>query len=60
MALLSEKKFSKECVRVCVKVINDHDDDHDGNYSEDDDLGKTLCCIFLKIPTKGEKKKTCF
>ena len=21
MALLSEKKFSKECVRVCVKVI---------------------------------------
>ena len=30
MALLSEKKFSKECVRVCVKVIIMNDDnDHD-------------------------------
>ena len=33
MGLLSEKKFSKECVRVCVKVII-HDDKGDG---DDDD-----------------------
>ena len=29
MALLSEKKFSKECVRVCVKVIIMNDDNGD-------------------------------
>ena len=32
MTLLSEKKFSKECVRVCVKVII-MNDDGDGDDS---------------------------
>ena len=46
MALLSEKKFSKECVRVCVKVsiLNTHDygvggeDDDDDDGDHDDEL----------------------
>ena len=38
MALLSEKKFSKECVRVCVKVsiLNTHDDDDDDGDDDDE------------------------
>ena len=44
MALLSEKKFSKECVRVCVKVsiLNTHDYGVGGEDDDDDELDRDL------------------